>query len=57
MVADTACFADEMGDTCVTDFCFFLIDEEYGLDDDAGILGLGPPYDFNGPSFFKTLID
>jgi len=41
----------------VSDFCFFLINEEYGLNSDAGIFGFGPPYPANGPSFFKTLLD
>jgi len=34
-----------------------MINEEYGLNSDAGILGFGPPYPANGPSFFKTLVD
>jgi hypothetical protein len=59
MVADNVCLSNNStyNDTCVTDFCFFLIDEEYGLNSDAGILGLGPPFSKNGPSFFGTLIE
>lgn len=57
MVNDTACITNEGRRTCVSDFCFFSINEEYGLNNDAGIFGFGPPYPANGPSFFKTLVD
>ena len=55
MIQDTACFAKDEPSVCVEDFCFFMIDSETGLSGDAGILGLGPPYAENGPSFFGTL--
>lgn len=55
MANDTVCMNATDSNTCVSDFCFFLIDSEAGLNNDAGILGLGPPYEHNGPSFYKSL--
>ena len=43
--------------TCVPDFCFFEITSETGLNGVAGILGFGPPYAANGPSFFEAMVD
>jgi len=57
VVADEVCWDKDNYETCVIDFCFFMIESETGFGDgDAGILGLGPPYAANGPSFFGTLI-
>lgn len=56
MGTDYVCLSDYVGSsTCVNDFNFFIITKETGLSND-GILGLGPPYPENGPSYIAALV-
>lgn len=50
MGQDTVCIPTSNSNECVTDFQFFMISSQKGLDDVDGILGLGPNTGSNGPS-------
>ena len=52
--SDRVCLTDD-GSECVSDFEFFKIDRETGLQGLDGILGLSPDYDQNGPSFMGAM--
>ena len=58
MGVDSACLSDYAGNsTCATEFNFFVFNHSTGLGSADGILGFGPPYAANGPSFIQALID
>lgn len=60
MATDTVCLSDTTQgteDSCVTDFSFFMISSETGLNGIQGILGLSPAASGNGPSYAKALKD
>jgi hypothetical protein len=56
MATDTVCLSTNT-DSCVSNFGFFLINSETGLQSLSGILGLSPSDKANGPSFMKALKD
>lgn len=56
MGVDKVCLSDYAATTtCSNNFNFFIITSQTGLQYD-GILGFGPPYSNNGPSFMMSLI-
>lgn len=52
MGVDNVCLSDSISYTCAQQFNFFLVTNQTGLNQQDGILGLGPPFSDNGPSFF-----
>lgn len=57
MGTDTVCLSNNIADSCVNNFSFFLISRESGLTNANGILGLSPAANGNGPSYMKALHD
>jgi hypothetical protein len=57
MGADTVCLVSNDPTTCVTNFSFFKILQQTGLDGLDGILGLSPAVTGNGPSYMWTLYE
>lgn len=56
MGVDDVCLSDyNNSNTCANDFNFFLITSQSGLPFD-GILGFGPPYSYDGPSYMASLV-
>jgi len=54
---DNTCMDPNYKDTCNSDFKFFYITSETGLNDLDGILGMGPWASGNGPSYMGALIN
>ena len=57
MQNDTVCLSDNAPDTCASNFPFFVIDAEINFKEFNGVIGLGPPFASNGPSFVGYLYD
>ena len=56
MGVDDVCLSNyNSTNTCANNFNFFLITDEAGLSFD-GILGFGPPYSYDGPSYMASLV-
>lgn len=52
---DKVCISNDDDESCVSDFDFFLITSQEGLNELDGVLGLAPPTAANGPSFMYAL--
>jgi hypothetical protein len=58
MYTDNMCTNDTNENTCVSNFGFFMISSQTGLDGLDGILGFSPiTTDKTGPSYTKALYD